>query len=97
MFLWRWVSSEAREDFFSFSRRGFEEIFAGSAFVEGHCHASGGRQESDCGSLGLKTRSLFVVPVREGSVVDSSVRLSFGIGDSSVDVVGDLLRQKILF
>jgi hypothetical protein len=68
-------------------------LFGASSFVDGHCHASGGRQESDCGSLGRKTMSVFAVPVRDGSVTDSSVMLSFGIGNSRVEVVGDLLCQ----
>ena len=90
MFFCRDVSSDARDEaFLSFRRRADLDgtLLGVSTFVDGQCHASGGCQESGCRSLGRRTMSL---PVGEGSV-ESSVRLSLGIGNSSVDVVGDLI------
>jgi hypothetical protein len=96
MFFCRCVSSDAREKaFLSFRRRGDLDggLFGVSTFVDGQCHASGGCQESGCRSLGRRTMSVFALPVGEGSV-ESSVRFSLGIGNSSVDVVGDLILSE---
>lgn len=92
MFFCRCVSSDARDEaFLSFRRRGDLDggLLGVSTFVDGQCHASGGCQESGCRSLGRRTMSVFALPV--GGSVESSLRLSLGIGNSSVDVVGDLI------
>lgn len=58
--------------------------------MEGHCHASGGRHESDCGSLGRSKTSFFVFSLEACTVEDSCVRWRVGIGNSNVEVVGNL-------
>ena len=62
--------------------------------MDGQCHTSGGFHEIDCGSLGRSKLSFFALLLRDGNKEVSSLRLSVGIGNSNVDVVGDLPGQN---